>query len=640
MASEPTVVERSQGQTTAAGGSIEPSAVLPLTAFLDELVREQVRLTGADAGLIWLAATSVRKAGVVASFASPELAQRARAWHGAVAARVERLLPRFLGDEGVLASESVIEPLRMEERDSVYHTEATHMLLAVPLVAEGGLEGICAMLLPRAGGVAPGEAAVRARLAASRFEGFLWRENALREGEQRLRLRETLQLLDVGLQGQSASTMGSLLCHELRRRFGCTRVSIGLVKGDVIRLVAVSGADEVDRRAPATDPLEAAMEECAAQDVEIVYPPPMELEQDPGGRRVVRAHEQLSLKAGPAAIVSLPLRVEGDLVGVITLERAPDDPFPLGAAALLRLIAEFIGPAVWTRRLADRGVAAVARDRVLDIGAAIVGPRHTGWKIVGTLLLLAFLGLAFIPIPDRVGASAEIRAVTSRTMPPPFTGYLAEVFVRPGDRVTAGQVIARMETSELALQLEENLGKRATLETERDNAHTTGDLGAWRRADRGIAEVDAHISLLRSYLDRAEIRAPMDGVVSRGELDEFLGARVEPTTALFEIITTERLALLEVDERDIRRVRPEQAGHLVVNALPGKRVPVRVERINPSAEAVQGGNVFFVEAAIDGEGPALAPGTRGRVKLRDGWTTGLAALCRPVIDEIRLRLWW
>lgn len=627
--------ERSRADTP----PMDASNAAPLATFLDSLLKRQVALGDAEAGAIWLYPTATRQAGPIAFHQEPGRPVP-RSWLRPVLQVIERVAeplrtPRDDGRPSVR-----IEPIRLDAEDAVYGTSPGHLLVIVPLLAAGMVEGLCVLLIAGNDRRAASEAALRSSLAATGFETYLWRENALKEAEARARLRETLELLDLSIQGRSVGAVSAILCHELRRRFACTRVCIGLVHRDAVRLVGMSGVDVVDRKAPATEPLESAMEECAAQDTEIVYPQPAEAEQHPSTRRVVRDHERLSLKAGPSAIVSLPLRIEGDLVGVLVLERTPDNPFPTGAISLLRLLAEFVGPCIWTRRLADRGVAAVARDRISDLGQAIVGPRHTGAKLIGLVLVLILFGLAAIPIPDRVRASAEVRAVISRTIPPPFTGYLAESLVRPGDTVVEGAVIGRMDTSELSLQLEQELGHRETLAAERDNAHATGDLAAWRRAGKGVEESDAKIGLLNSYLARSEIRSPLTGQISRGDLEEFVGARVEPTTALFEIVTPERQVLIEVDERDIRRVSVGQEGWLVTTASPGRKVPIRVARINPSAEPTQGANIFMVEAEVTTGETFLQPGMRGHVRLKDGWTTGLASLARPIIDEIRLRLWW
>jgi len=628
------------GDSTSGAQAMEASTVAPLVAFLDSLLAHQVELSGAEAGVVWLRATRTRKAGPVAIRQDRIDPARTGEWLPPVSQRIERVA-ESLGETSspAAATRPIVEPIRIG-RDGVYQAGASHLVAIVPLSAAGTIEGFTGLLLRSVDQKTASEGALRASLAGIGFEAFLWQQNAVREGEQRVRLKEVLELTDAALQGSDAKAMCAILCHELRRRYACERVSIGLIKGESIAVAGISGADTVDTRSPAAETLRDAMEECAIQDTEIFYPKPPESEHDPMTRRITIAHERLSQKDGPSSILSLPLRIEGDLVGVMVLERPSNDPFPPGAAALLRLVAEFIGPAVWTRRLADRGVAAVARDRCIDLGRAIVGPRHTGWKLVGAILLLAFLGLAAIPIPDRVRAQAEIRAITSRTIPPPFNGYFVETLVKPGDHVRAGDVLGRMDISELTLQLEQERGKREVLETERDNAHASGDLSTWRRAARGIDETDAKIALLQSSIARAEVRSPIDGVVSRGDLDDFVGARVEPTMALFEVVSPGRLAILRVDERDARRVKPGQRGWIVSAANPARKVPIIVERINPSADADEGANVFRVEASISDPPEFLNPGTRGRARLRDGWTTGLAALARPIVDEIRLRYWW
>lgn len=384
------------------------------------------------------------------------------------------------------------------------------------------------------------------------------------------------------------------------------------------------------------------MEECALQDIELVYPAPEDAQMDPGLRRVLRAHDELSRRHGPAAMLSLPLRVEGDLVGVVLLERPQGDPFPASAAGLLRLVAEFIGPAMWTRRLADRGLLAVVRDRTRALASLAVGPRHTGWKLLGVTVLLILIGSAFVPIPRRVTAEAEMRASVSRTIVPPFVGYLDEVLVEPGSRVARGDVLAMMDTSALRLQLAELIAREASLSVQRDEARNRGEIGQALEAEAMIEEIKAQARTRIDQIAKAEIRSPIDGVVSRGDLKDFVGARVEPSQALLEVVGSGRVAMLRVDERSIDRVYLEQVGTLMARARPGERVPIQVTRINPAAEAVQGANVYLVEAHIQGidELAWLRPGETGLAKLHAGSTTVMQAVIGPLVDAARMRWWW
>lgn len=640
--------------TPAAGG--DPAA--EMRAFLAQLLALQCRLVGGVAGAIYLVGGPGRAGGVFARYEAP--GTRPINLDGA-GAKLEKIIeaacrsgpaagpaPGGAGS-GAAADQragapGIVEIIRLSGGSGLYGDEPAYPILASPLLAAGRVEGCSLVVLPEVrGGRVPADAddaLVRLGLAASRFEAYLWQQHALGESHQKAMLRQTLELLDASQQGQNAAAMGSLLCHELARRFGCTRASIGLIGvGDRLRVVGVSGTDEVDRKGAAAEAIEAAMEECAAQDIEVAYPAPENPE--PSERRVVRAHDALSKKFGPSAMVSLPLRVEGDLVGVVLLEREAADPFPAGSLPLLRLVAEFIGPGLWTRRLADRGVLAVTRDRVKALGAGIVGPRHTGAKVAALALLAGLAAAAFVPIPARVVAEATIEASARRTIMPPFSGYLGEVLVRPGDSVPRGTLLARMDTQSLELDRDEAVARRDAVLSQRDDAMARGELDKVRAASAQIAEIDARLNLLDSQLARSELLSPIDGRVAQGDQRDFVGSRVEPTHPLFEIIDEARVVALSIDERDITRVTIGQEGWIAPRARPDQRATIVVDRISPVAQADERTNVYRVEAHVEGEFPDwLRPGATAIARLKSGRTTALELFLRPIVDEVRLNWWW
>jgi multidrug efflux pump subunit AcrA (membrane-fusion protein) len=617
-----------------------------LEKFLCSLLAFQCSLVDAAAAVVFLASSPARRGGVVARYVAPggDAVSSDALADVSLLRRLERIGQETIERAGSGALVGTTEAVAVA-REGLYEATATHRVLAVPLTADGRVEGASIVLVPFRGGMDAEEALERLALSAARFESFLWRQQCLAEAGQKAMLRETLELLDASQQGATVAAMGSLLCDELQRRFGCTRVSIGLAGAGPIRLAAVSGVDELDRKGPAVEALEAAMEECADQDTEIVYPAPATT--DPAQRRVTQAHESLARRFGPAAVLSLPLRVEGDLVGVATLERDEADPFPAAALPLLRLVAEFIGPSLWTRRLADRGLAAVARDRAVEVGQMLVGPRHTGAKLIGVLALLTLVAAALPVWPRRVSAGTEVKAAVARSIAAPFVGYLQSVNVKPGDAVEAGTLLARMDTADLELELAEVRSKRDSLRTELDDAMATGEMGKAAILGPQVREAEARMAFIRDHIAKADVRSPFAGRVSRGDLEAFVGARVEPTQMLFELVTDERVVTVQVDERDVRLVKPGQIGMMTTKALPGETVPIVIERVNPSAQAVRGANVYLAEARIL-EAPAwLRPGQTGRAKLdvtgEDGSRERISAMSMvlgPLADELRLRLWW
>ena len=648
--SNPSLTGRSSpggAQSATGGGARSGDPQQALAVYLTELLERLCVLGRAQGGAAFIRGGQQREGGLAAvhvQAGNERLAEQLR-----TDAQLLKRLASLAERAAQQAQGGTVQPISESVTlggGALYHAQATHRATALPLVALGQAEGACVVLTPTTEN--GGAIAERSMLvAAEGFEGFLWSQRAMAEAERTARLRETLEMLDAAQRGSTAQTMASLFCDELRRRFGCTRVAVGLVNGQDVRAVAISGADTIDRRNPAVEALEAAMDECADQDIEVLYPQSDDLA--PAERRVVRAHGELSRSFGPSSILSLPLRVDGDLVGVAVLERDADDPFPHGSLGLLRLVAEFIGPAVWTRRLADRGVLAVTRDRVLDLGSAIVGPRHTLLKLVGLIALLAFIAIAVTPIPAVVTAEAEAKAKGLRAITPPYQGYLAWVGVKPGDAVQAGQVIAKMDTTEREAQLAQFDAQYSAQRTERETELSRGRMDQAEVLSQRLAEIDAQRELLRHEIERASMRAPIDGRVSGTDLEPWLDAAIAPDTPIMRIVGEESVVVIRVPERDIaaaqRRLSHEDAdevdGTFAPRARPDERLALRLSRLNPQAEPVSGGNVYLVEADLAGPAPAwLKPGMTGRARIRSGWTTPLVRLARPLIDRAQMSWWW
>ncbi len=634
MTSEQEVSDRPEQITTGQEPGVSRARAgrhAALREFLGKLLAFQCKITGAESGAVFLRAGKGRPGGIFVAFHSDN--------EGAFDESTSRKLVT-LGEKAAAAQPTgLVEPMTLTSAQDFYAARSTHHALASPLLANGKSEGACIVLVPSGDQEALAIKQDRLALSISRFEAFLWQQSFVTEAEQKVMLRETLELLDQAQRGSSAKAMGSLLCDEMRRRFGCTRVSIGMIRGDQLRVMSVSGADDLDRHAPTVEALESAMEETALQDAEVLFPPSVALEQEPGSRRVTHEHARLSEAYGPSSIVSLPLRIEEDTVGVLVLERDASDPFPDAVLPLLRLVAEFVGPAVYTRRLADRRTPAVIRDDLLDLGAGIVGPRHTAKKLVALAAIVILVVMAALPIPAKVKGSMEIRAEIGRAIVPPFAGYLKSFDVKPGDRVTEGQIVARMETRDLEMSLLQQEESMNTLRTQRDNALSRGELAESRKYEAEIEEKQAHIDLIKERISLSELRSPMEGVISRGDLEKLVGAPVDASKALFEVVGSGVHVMIEVDERDAGRVAVGQKGWISSRARPGRQLAITVDRVNPVAQPREGANVFVIEATLDEPQDWVRPGMTGTSRLRDGWSTPLWELSRPLVDAFRMWSW-
>ena len=85
-------------------------------------------------------------------------------------------------------------------------------------------------------------------------------------------LRRVLEVLDAV--NRPARFLGSAmaLCNELAAWLGCSRVSLGSLHGRCVQVQAMSHTDTFNRGMQVVQAIEAAMEECLDQDLEIVHP--------------------------------------------------------------------------------------------------------------------------------------------------------------------------------------------------------------------------------------------------------------------------------------------------------------------------------------------------------------------------------
>jgi GAF domain-containing protein len=108
-----------------------------------------------------------------------------------------------------------------------------------------------------------------------------------------------------------------------------------------VRVIAISGTDHFEKRMAIVQRLEAAMEEARDQDEEILWPAP------PDGTLITRDHAAYADLERVPSLLSSPIRVDGEPVGALLLERT-SPPFSEADALALRVVCDQVA-----RRLHD-----------------------------------------------------------------------------------------------------------------------------------------------------------------------------------------------------------------------------------------------------------------------------------------------
>jgi biotin carboxyl carrier protein len=424
--------------------------------------------------------------------------------------------------------------------------------------------------------------------------------------------------------------------NEIASRWGAERVSFGLLRGRYVKMMAMSQTEHLNRKMELVQAIESAMEECLDQDTEVLYP------AGPQTPVVNRTAEQLSSKHGPATVASLPLRWDGQVRGVLTLERPPDRPWTAEEVGFLRVAADLCTPRLVELSESDRWAGARAAAGLRRGAAKLVGPHYTWAKLLAVALLAGVLALIYVPGTHRVEAPFRFAAVVQRSVPAPFAGYLDEVTVEPDDVVAAGQVLARLDTTELRAERERLLAERVHYQKEAALAGREGEQARRQIAEAQVQMIEAQLGYVGWQIEHAEVRAPLAGTLLEGDLKRRLGAPVEQGEVLFEVAPLNRLrAELMVDDQKIAWVpRPPAArGKLAVASDPQRKLPFTVEKVFPLAEVVDGRNVYTVRARVDEPVPWARPGMEGGAKIDAGQAPIGWVWTRDAVNWVRMKLW-
>ncbi len=505
-------------------------------------------------------------------------------------------------------------------------SEAATACAAVPVISGGNVVGSLGIAVP---GVGPTDLKqLGERLAADvrELDGLLTAERE--RGEQGALLGLVAGLLAT----ERADEAAHGLALELARREGCERVAIGLVRDGTLQVAALSTGLRFRAETETVRDLREAMQESVDQDARIEWPQPE------GAALVTVAHATCGEASGSASLATIPLPANGRTVGALLCEWREDPP--AGRGEFLEEVAVHCGPILALHERAGHGPAARAAASLRAALERHLGPDRTLAKAVFAATAALLLFLAIVPAGYRVAARATLEGRVQRSLVAGVNGYLAEAHARAGDVVREGDLLARLDDRDLALSRQRRASEKSQLEKSYREALAARDRTEVSVLRAQIEQAEAKLALVEEQLARTRVVAPFDGVVLEGDLGQALGSPVELGSVLFELAPLDGYRIvLEVDGRDIADVAAGQEGRLALSAIPGRTLPLTVERITPVSSTEDGRHFFRVEAALDEPVEGLRPGMEGLAKVEVGSRRLLWIFSHGLVDWLRMRLW-
>ncbi len=475
------------------------------------------------------------------------------------------------------------------------------------------------------------------QLVAGYFELYGLRRQTEQTKHTIQRQTRALQLVNsvATSDGFQAAAVG--LCNELAQRTGASRVAIGWAKRENVKLKAISHTEKFDKKQELVVQLERVMEECFDQEQLVQYHP-----SGTSSANVTREAQALSRSNGGQAVISLPLRRKSEIIGVMTLEFDANIKLDEEAAAALAVAADLVAPSLWDRFQNDRWLITKAGISAKNLGEKAVGPKYMITKVI-VACVLGLIAFIFIYAPMyKVSAPFQFIPLEKRDVSAPVEGYVAEYFVRPGDKVKAGEPLAKLRVDELESQKYESDTEANAYLIEANNARSQG-----KQADAALATEKQKLSLIKSehlqrQINKHTITAPIDGEILRGDLRDKVGSPVKMGDVLFEVGKRVPLeAQLEVAERDIQELQAGQEGYLATTSLPNQEYHFVVSRIVPVGEpAGKGGdNVFKVFATLDDQSESWTPGLAGEARVKIEKRPLVYHWTHRLVEWVQLKLW-
>ena len=467
---------------------------------------------------------------------------------------------------------------------------------------------------------------------------FNRRELAANQGKSE-RIGSVMEVLATALRrGKLQQTVFDIANH-VSRQLHCSRVAVGLINHGSLRVAALSNAAWFEKNATIMKLYKAAMEDVHDRMEPVIYEAPAENEtvsvvlQD-------TAHARLAGESGARFILSVPLQLGAEGVGILTLERNAGAGFDTAERAWVDALASLLPAVIDQKRNAERGYLAHLQEDFKKLLEKLFGPRHLIWKFSASLLLIFVLSVSLIQIDYRVTAKTVIEGELQLSAVAPFESFVVASYVRAGDTVKKGQVLCLLDDRELKLEQHKWSSERDQHARKLREAMANHEMSDVQVLSAQVQQADAQYSLVTDRISRVQITAPFDGVIISGDLSQLIGSPVELGKQLFEIAPLESYrVVLQVDETEMRHVQLGQQGQLMISGIVGEPLPLTVSKITPMATAKDGKNFFRVEANLQHVPAHLRPGMEGVGKINVGERRLWWVLTHTFTDWLRLTLW-
>ncbi|OQD44062.1 efflux transporter periplasmic adaptor subunit [Croceivirga radicis] len=219
---------------------------------------------------------------------------------------------------------------------------------------------------------------------------------------------------------------------------------------------------------------------------------------------------------------------------------------------------------------------------------------------------------------------------------PEMAGTLYRVYVKEGQKVSKGQLLAAIDDGGMSSQLAQIKTQAALAKTtfERQKRLWEQNIGSEIQYLQAKAQYEAQesaVKQLESQLGKSSIRAPFSGIIDDVIKDQGTVVSPGPGSEVFRIVNLNDMYIeVEVPEAHLQTVTPGKMVEVYFPIL-GETIKTKVRQtgnfINPSNRA------FSVEIPVPNKGGTIKPNLTAQVKINDYTNENAILIPQSVVSE-------
>ncbi len=244
-------------------------------------------------------------------------------------------------------------------------------------------------------------------------------------------------------------------------------------------------------------------------------------------------------------------------------------------------------------------------------------PEEKEGEVYDTAIPVSLSAVATEVRTDPVATAGTIASLGEARLSFKIGGVIDKIYVKEGQQVQAGQVLATLNMTEIEAQV--NQARLSYEKSERDLERvrnmlrdTAATLEQFQNASTGFDLARQSLDIARFNSKFAKISSPVAGTVIRKMMNE--GEMTGPGSPVLVLISnrkTDWVARVGVSDRDWARLKPGDKAEIQLDAYPDESFPGAVTFLSQVADPVT--HLYDVEIKLTGIVPRMAAGLFAKV---------------------------